>query len=43
MYIKKETFYAPSFEEAEGAYWFGLVRPSVYHSVRYALQTVKNG
>ena len=22
-------FYAPNFEEVEGAYWFGPVRPSV--------------
>ena len=26
-------FYAPNFEEVEGAYWFGPVRPSVRLSV----------
>ena len=30
-------FYAPNFEEVEGAYWFGPVRLSVRPSVRYAL------
>ena len=27
-------YYAPNFEEVEGAYWFGPVRPSVRLSVR---------
>ena len=27
------VFYAPNFEEVEGAYWFGPVRPSVRPSV----------
>ena len=26
-------YYAPNFEEVEGAYWFGPVRPSVHLSV----------
>ena len=26
---KSECFYAPNFEEVEGAYWFGTVRLSV--------------
>ena len=30
-------FYAPNFEEVEGAYWFGPVRPSVSPSVRNSL------
>ena len=35
MLLKKEhtIFYAPNFEEVEGAYWFGPVRPSVTHFV----------
>ena len=28
------SFYVPNFEEVEGAYWFGPVRPSVRLSVR---------
>ena len=31
---EKLTFYAPSFEKVEGAYWFGPVCPSVRPSVR---------
>ena len=27
------VYYAPNFEEVEGAYWFGPVRPSVRLSV----------
>ena len=26
-------FYAPNFEEVQGAYWFGSVRPVVYSGV----------
>ena len=37
-------FYAPNFEEVEGAYWFGPVRGSVRPSVcPLRLRTVKNG
>ena len=43
----EEIYYAPNFEEVEGAYWFGPVRGSVHASVcasvRPRLHTVKNG
>ena len=32
--VSAGTFYAPYFEEVEGAFWFGPVRPSVRLSVR---------
>ena len=32
--IVESSFYAPNFEEVEGAYWFGPVCPSVRLSVR---------
>ena len=36
-------FYAPNFEEVEGAYWFGPVRPSVRLSVRPSVRlSVRN-
>ena len=35
-----EYYYAPNFEEVEGAYWFGPVRGSVHV---LCLHTVKNG
>ena len=37
---RNEFYYAPNFEEAEGAYWFGPVRP--WCVVHYILHTVKN-
>ena len=39
------AYYAPNFEEVEGAYWFGPVRPSVRLSDRntfLAAEKLKN-
>ena len=36
------VFYAPNFEEVEGAYWFGPVRPSVRLSVRNTFWKLRN-
>ena len=36
------VFYAPDFEEVEGAYWFGHVRPSVRLSVHNTFWQLKN-
>ena len=34
---RRSSFYAPNFEEVEGAYWFGPVRLSVCPSVRLSV------
>ena len=38
----KFYFYAPNFEEVEGAYWFGPVRPPVRLSVRNTFWKLRN-
>ena len=39
---KDSNFYVPNFEEVEGAYWFGPVRPSVRLSVRNTFWQLRN-
>ena len=38
----KIHYYAPNFEEVDGAYWFGPVRPSVRLSVRNTFWKLRN-
>ena len=40
--VDDNCFYAPNFEEVEGAYWFGPVRPSVRLSVRNTFWQLRN-
>ena len=38
LFFRILNFYAPNFEEVEGAYWFGPVRLTVCPSVRLSVR-----